>query len=64
MIKQIYIDGKPKDIETKIATDKFLKELEMHELEFIVGIDYAHKNSKDYTAISHYETTFHQKVSI
>jgi hypothetical protein len=54
IIKKIYSEGEPKDNYTKVEVDNHLKELEKHNLEFVVGIDYASLSSKDYTTVSHF----------
>lgn len=54
MIKKIYEDGKPKDTETKTLVDNFLNDLKSNDLEFVIGVDYARKESEDFTAISQF----------
>lgn len=53
MIKKVFYDGAPKDRDTEIKVNRYLRKLENDRGVYVVGIDYAKLNSKDHTTITH-----------
>jgi len=49
---KIFYSGEPRDKETEAKVKAIIDDFEYEDHEYIIGIDYAPKDSKDFTAVA------------